>query len=217
VKRVAVILSGCGNRDGSEITEAVSALIALSETGSAYQCFAPDLKFQATDFLKGEKTSEVRNVLHESARIARGQIQNLKELKSDQFDALVFPGGMGAATNLCSWSTEGAKSKVHPDVERVVREFYEKQKPICAICVAPVILARVLGNHGVTITLGAKSETSEEAEKTGAVHEVCNVDDYVTDRENKIVTTPAYMYGDSKPHQIFQGIRGAIREIVEMA
>ncbi|HEX4924368.1 MAG TPA: isoprenoid biosynthesis glyoxalase ElbB [Bdellovibrionales bacterium] len=217
MKKIAVVLAGCGFKDGSEITEAVSALIALSEAGAEYKVFAPDMKIKAVDHIKFEKTGEERNVLQEAARIARGKIQNIRELTADAFDGLVMPGGFGAATNLCSWGSDGANAKVHPEVERVVRDFYQKQKPIAAICIAPAIVAKVLGSQGVTVTVGASSDTSKEIEKTGAVHEVCAVDDYVTDREHRIITTPAYMYGDAKPHQLFQGIRGAIRELVEMA
>jgi enhancing lycopene biosynthesis protein 2 len=216
-KKVAVVLAGCGFKDGAEITESVSALIALDEAGAIYQCFAPDLNFSAVDHLKLEKTTEQRNVLKEAARIARGKIQSLSELAAKQFDALVMPGGFGAATNLCSWGTDGAQAKVHPEVERVVREFYDSQKPICAICIAPAIIAKVLGHKGVTLTVGAKSDASKEIEKTGAHHEICAVDDFITDREHKVITTPAYMYDDAKRHELFNGIRGAIRELVEMA
>ncbi|MEQ1876763.1 MAG: DJ-1/PfpI family protein, partial [Bdellovibrionia bacterium] len=153
----------------------------------------------------------------EAARIARGKIQDIRELKSDSFDALVLPGGGGVGVNLISWFADGAKAKVQPEVERVIREFYEKQKPICAICIAPALVARVLGSNGVTVTLGAESEASKEVVKTGALHEVCAADDFVTDREHRIVTTPAYMHADAKPHQLFKGIRGAIFETVEMA
>jgi enhancing lycopene biosynthesis protein 2 len=217
MKKVAVILSGCGFKDGSEITEAVSSLIALSEAGADYTVFAPDMTIKAVDHIKFQKTNEERNVLQEAARIARGQIHDIRELSAKSFDALVMPGGFGAATNLCSWGTDGANAKVHPEVERVVRDFYKSQKPICAICIAPAIVAKVLGSEGVTVTVGAASEASKEIEKTGAQHEVCAVDDFVTDREHRVITTPAYMYGDAKPHLLFKGIRGAIRELVEMA
>lgn len=216
-KKVAVILAGCGFKDGAEITESVSSLIALSEAGADYHIFAPDMPIKAVDHIKFEKTNEERNVLKEAARIARGKIQDIRHLKSKDFDALVMPGGFGVATNLCTWAVEGAKSKVHPEVERVVLDFYENQKPICAICIAPTILAKILGPKGVTITLGPESEASKEILKTGAHHEPCKVDDFVTDREHRVVTTPAYMYDDAKRHEIFKGIRGAILETVEMS
>jgi enhancing lycopene biosynthesis protein 2 len=216
-KKAAVVLAGCGFKDGAEITESVSALIALSEAGADYSIFAPDMNILAIDHIKLEKTNEERNVLKEAARIARGKIQDIKNLKSADFDALVMPGGFGAATNLCSWGTDGAQAKVHPEVERVVLDFYKNQKPICAICIAPAIVARVLGAQGVTVTVGAESEASREILKTGALHETCPVDDFVTDREHRIVTTPAYMYSEAKRHEIFKGIRGAVLETVEMA
>lgn len=220
MKNIAVILAGCGHKDGTEITEAVSALIALSEAGATYKVFAPDMDVPVTDHTKVtyEKTDESRNLLKESARISRGDIHSLKELNAAKFDGLVFPGGFGAALHLCSWAKTGAKCEVHPEVERIVREFYSEQKPIAAICIAPALLARVLGKEKITVTIGKNDAvTTAEIAKTGALHEDCDVTDYVTDRDHKIVTTPAYMFGDAKPFEVFTGIRKAIREFVEMA
>ena len=214
-KRVAVVLAGCGHKDGSEITESVSTLIALSEAGAEYVIFAPDLPFKVTDPITGERTLETRNVLKESARIARGQIHSLKELVADDFDALAFPGGFGAALHLCTWANAGAACTVHPEAERVINEFYELEKPIAAICIAPALIARVLGREGVTLTIG-RDEGGEIA-KTGAQHENCAVTDFVSDREHRVISTPAYMYGDAKPFEVFTGVRKAIRELVEMA
>jgi enhancing lycopene biosynthesis protein 2 len=218
-KRVAVVLAGCGNRDGAEITEAVSTLIALSEAGAEYRVFAPDVSFAAMDFLKSPPSplGESRNVLQESGRIARGKIEDLRSLKSSEFDALAIPGGTGVAKNLCNWFEKGAACTVNPDVERAIKEFYAEEKPIAAICIAPVLIARVLGSKGVTVTSGDTPEVAAEMAKTGALHETCAVDDFITDRHHRVITSPAYMYGDAKPHQVFNGIRGAIRELVEMA
>ena len=216
-KKIAVVLSGCGFKDGAEITEAVSALIALSEAGAEYQIFAPNKTFTATDHLAGKSgTTDERNILTESARIARGQIKDLAFLNVKDFDGVVFPGGYGAATQLCTFGQEGAKGSVLPDVKRVILEFHKESKPICAICIAPALVSLVLGSEGVTVTIGDDTETAAEIEKTGASHEVCAVTDYVTDREHKLITTPAYMY-EAKPFEIFTGVRAAIRELVEMA
>lgn len=220
MKRIAVIVAGCGHRDGTEITEAVSALIALAEAGAQYRVFAPELNFPVVDPLNGHmvRTGETRNTLTEAGRIARGEVENISKLKAVEFDALVFPGGFGAATHLCSWAQAGAKCEVQPDVSRVINEFYAAEKPIAAICIAPALLARVLGSNGITITLGKNDKiTSAEIAKTGATLEDCGVDDFITDREHRIVSTPAYMYGDATPFQVFTGIRKAIRELVEMA
>lgn len=216
-KRIAVILSGCGHKDGAEITESVSLLIALSEAGASYKVFAPDLSFAAKDARTSQPTGESRNVLQESARISRGEIQSLSELKVSDFDALAFPGGFGAALNLCSWAVDGSRCKVDSQVERVLKDFYKEGKPIGAICIAPALVARVLGSKGITVTIGNDSQTAAEIEKTGAIHEECAVDDFVTDRDHRIITTPAYMFDDATPFAVFTGIRGAIRELVEMA
>jgi enhancing lycopene biosynthesis protein 2 len=217
-KRVAVVLSGCGFLDGSEITEAISTLIALSEAGTQTMCFAPDQDFKVTPHYgsKSSGNSETRNTLVEAARIARGHIQNLNELHARDFDAVVFPGGFGAALNLSTWGKDGAKSKVHPEVERIIKEFHKADKPIGAICIAPTLVAKTLGKNGVTVTIGEDAATAAEIEKTGAQHARCAVTDYVSDREFKVLTTPAYMY-EAQPHEVFTGIRKMIRELVEMA
>lgn len=220
MKRIAVVLSGCGHKDGSEITEAVSTLIALSEAKAEYQVFAPDKDFSVIDHTANsfEPTSESRNVLAESARISRGHIKPLSELSARDFDGIAFPGGFGAALHLCSWAKTGAKCEVHPEVERVIKEFYAQEKPIAAICIAPALVARVLGYEKITVTIGKNDNiTTAEIQKTGATHEDCDVTDFVTDREHRIITTPAYMFGDAKPFEVFTGIRKAIRELVEMA
>ncbi len=217
MKKIAVVLSGSGHLDGSEITEAVSLLIALNQAGAQVTCFAPDIEVDVVDHAHHKPTGEKRNVLTESARIARGQIHNLNTLHAKDYDALAFPGGFGAAKNLCDWATKGAKCEVNPDVERVIVEFHQASKPIGAACIAPVLLARVLGNKKITITVGENGDTAAEIKKTGASHEECPVDDYISDRESKIVTTPAYMYGDAKPHEVFQGIFGMAHELVEWA
>lgn len=215
MKKVAVVLSGCGFLDGSEITEAISSLIALSELHTEVKCFAPSDSFPTTDHFT-KKSGEARSALHESARIARGHIEDLKALHERDFDAVVFPGGFGAATNLSDWGKVGAKAKVHSEVARVIREFHSSSKPIGAICIAPTLVAKVLGSEGVNVTIGDDMETAREIEKTGAHHVRCAVTDYVSDRDHKVLTTPAYMY-EAKPHEVFTGIRKMMAELVEMA
>lgn len=218
MKKVAVILSGCGHRDGTEITEAISLIVSLHQAGADVMCFAPgDVDFKEVSHLTGQALTHQRNCLEESARIARGHIQDLNSLVTKDFDALCFAGGYGAAKNLSNWASEGARCKVHPEVERVINEFYKASKPIGAVCIAPVLLARVLGTHRVTVTIGNNPEVAKEIQKTGAHHEECPVDDYITDRETKVVTSPAYMYDNAKPHQVFKGISGLAHEIVEWA
>lgn len=215
-KMVAVVLSGCGHRDGSEITEAVSALIALSETGADVACFAPNRDFSTINHVTGVQTDQRRNCLIEAARIARVQIKSLQELNEVEFDAVVFPGGLGAATQFSNWNSVGAKAKVDAEVERVLRSFHQVNKPIGAICIAPTLVALVLGREGITLTVGDDAPTIAEIVKTGAHHVRCAVTDYVSDRDHKVLSTPAYMCA-AKPHEIFLGIQRMVRELVEMA
>jgi enhancing lycopene biosynthesis protein 2 len=216
MKKVAVVLSGCGFLDGSEITEAVSTLISLSELGVEAKCFALSEEVPAVDHAS-KSSLPARNMLSESSRIARGNAVDLKSLRESDFDAVVFPGGFGAAKNLSDWATAGVKAKVHPEVKRVITEFHKAAKPIGAICIAPTLVAKVLGSKGVEVTIGNDIETAAEIEKTGAVHVQCAVTDYVSDRDHKVLTTPAYMFHEAKPFEIFTGIRNMLRELVEMA
>lgn len=216
MKKIAVVLSGCGFKDGAAITEAVSTLVSLSRLGAEYTVFAPNKEFTATNHVSGE-AADTRNILIEASRIARGEIHDLSQLKAEDFDGIAFPGGYGAALHLCNFAEKGANCDVLPDAARVIKEFHSQSKPICAICIAPALVAKVLGEHNVTVTIGNDEATAKEIEKTGAHHENCNVDDYVSDRESKVITTPAYMYGDARPHQVYTGIEAAINELVEMA
>lgn len=216
-KKVAVVLSGCGFLDGAEITEAISSLIALTEAGAETACFAPEVEFKVVDHAKQSSTDETRNALSEAARISRGKIQNLTALHEKNFDAVVFPGGYGAAKNLSNWASHGANATVHPEVTRIIKEFHRAAKPIGAICIAPVLVAKTLGSEGVNLTIGNDASTAAEVEKTGARHVKCEVTDYVSDRDHKVLTTPAYMYDEAKPYQVFTGIRKMVGELVEMA
>jgi len=217
MKKVAVILSGCGFLDGTEITEAVSTLIAIGQHGAEYQVFAPNKDVEETNHLTQKPTGKKRNALQEAARIARGDIQPLEQLKAQNFDALAFPGGFGAALHLCDFAENGSGGQLDPQVARVVKEFSDSHKPIAAICIAPAIMALALGKKGVTVTIGKDAGTALELEKTGAKHQNCDVEHYIVDQSNKVITTPAYMYGSARPQQIFAGVSGAIAELIKMA
>jgi enhancing lycopene biosynthesis protein 2 len=196
-KRVAIILSGAGFIEGSEITESVSTLISLSEFGAEVQAFAPP------------------EFTEDSSKITRFAVRSLRELREIDFDALVFPGGYGAAKRLSNFASAGARAEVHADVVRCIREFHEASKPIGAICIAPAIVACSLPHHGLEMTVGGDPATDAELKKLGATPIPCTATDYVSDRLNKVLTTPAYML-DARPHEVFTGIRKMLRELVEM-
>jgi len=215
MKQIAIVLSGCGFKDGTEITEAISSFISITAHGCSYKVFAPSLEIESVNHINGQSTGK-RQLMAEASRISRGEIEDLNKLNPKSFDALLFPGGFGAALHLCDWATKGASCEVLPDVKRCIESFYNDSKPIGAICIAPVIIAKVLGKHGVSVTIGNDKETANEIEKTGAEHIECPVSDFITDRGSKIITTPAYMY-DAKACDVFKGIDGLIAELSEMA
>lgn len=165
MKKIAVILSGCGYLDGSEVTETVSLLIALHQAGAETFCFAPNIEVDSVNHQDSTEMTGKRNLLKESARLCRGQIQDLATLQEKDFDALALPGGFGAAKNLSTWASEGAKCKVLPDIQRVILDFYNASKPIGAMCIAPVILAKVLGDKKLTLTIGHDPATISEISK----------------------------------------------------
>ncbi|MDH4570410.1 isoprenoid biosynthesis glyoxalase ElbB [Pseudomonas sp. BN414] len=196
-KKVAVILSGCGVYDGAEIHESVITLLRLDQRGAKVQCFAPNIaQHHVIDHTTGEEMPESRNVLVESARIARGEIKDVRELKADDFDALIVPGGFGAAKNLSDFAVSGANYTVQPDVLAAARDFAEAGKPVGLICIAPALAAKIYG-EGVTCTIGNDAGTAAALGEMGAQHVECVVGEIVEDVKRKLVTTPAYMLAQS--------------------
>ncbi|GKX51922.1 isoprenoid biosynthesis glyoxalase ElbB [Budvicia aquatica] len=193
MKRVAVVLSGCGFLDGAEIHESVLTLLALDRAGTEVTCFAPDQpQAQVVNHFTGQPASESRNVLTESARIARGKIQPLSQADASLFDALIVPGGFGAAKNLSNFAIQGAECDINPDLTRLVKAMHQAGKPMGFICIAPALLPKILGVP-VRLTIGNDIDTAEVIDSMGGEHVTCPVDDIVVDADQKVVTTPAYM------------------------
>jgi enhancing lycopene biosynthesis protein 2 len=215
--KVAVVLSGCGVYDGAEINEAVLSLLSLEQQGASYQCFAPDREqMHVINHLTGEPVEgERRNVLVEAARIARGNIKALSELKEQDFDALLVPGGFGAAKNLCDFAVAGAEMSVQDDFLGVARSFHEASKPIGLICIAPVMAAAICG-AGTQCTIGSDSEVAAAIDAMGAQHLQCPVSEARVDVDKKLVTTPAYMLAGSVS-EAYAGISDCVKEVLALA
>lgn len=216
MKRIGVILSGSGVRDGSEIHEAVITLLAINRAGAQAVCMAPDMEVPEVNHLTNQPTGAKRNVLVESARIARGEISDVKKISAADLDAVVLPGGYGAAKNLCDFAVNGPKGSVHPEVLRLVREMSGAKKPICAVCIAPTVLALALGKElAPELTIGNDAGTAAAIEGTGARHVACAASDCVIDREHLIVTSPAYMLAGSIA-EAAEGIEKAIAATLDL-
>lgn len=214
MKKIGVVLSGCGVFDGSEIHEAVFTLLAIDQAGCEAVCMAPDISFPVTDHLAGKDAGETRNVLVESARIARGKIRNMKDVSAGDLDAVIFPGGFGAAKNLCDFAMKGSAASVNSEVVRLLKEMYAAKKPIGAICIAPAMLAAAIGKDvAPTVTIGTDAGTAAEIEKTGAHHQGCPVTEFVVDEKNKIVTTPAYMLAN-RISEAYEGIGKCVKAVI---
>ncbi len=216
MKKIGVVLSGCGVYDGSEIQEAVITLLAIDRQGCAAVCMAPNVDLSVINHLTTQETGEKRNVLVESARIARGNIRDVKGVTAAELDAIMFPGGFGAAKNLCNFATKGAAASVNPDVARLLKEMATAKKPIGAVCIAPALIAAVLGKeYTPTVTIGTEAGTAAEIDKTGAKHQACQVTELVVDRKNKLVTSPAYMLANHIS-EVYEGIDKCVREVVKL-
>jgi len=216
MKKIGVVLSGCGVYDGSEIQEAVLTLLAIDRQGCEAVCMAPNVDLSVINHLTTQETGEKRNVLVESARIARGAIRDVREVTAAELDAIMFPGGFGAAKNLCNFAQKGAAATVNPDVARLLKEMAAAGKPIGAVCIAPASIAAVLGKeYSPTVTIGNEADTAAEIEKTGAKHQDCPVTEFVVDRKNKLVTSPAYMLAN-RISEVHEGIDTCVREVVKL-
>ncbi len=218
-KKVGVVLSGCGVYDGSEIHESVICLLALDRAGVEAVCMAPDVdQMHVINHLTGEESAgEKRNVLQESARIARGNVKDISTVSAEDIDGLLIPGGFGAAKNLCDFAVKGENCDVHPEVARLVRDFATKQKPQAACCIAPAMVAKVFDGGSIhpTLTIGTDKEVGGKIDQMGSKHQECATTDFVIDKEHKIVSTPAYMSGQSIS-EVADGIEKTVRELVKM-
>ena len=215
MKNIAVVLAGNGVYDGAEIHEATLTLLAIAQQGADYQCFAPDVdQAHVVNHISGEEMPETRNVMVEAARIARGNIKALSEYKAADYDAIIFPGGFGAAKNLCTFAFDGPDCKVNPDVEKAIKATVETEKPVGALCISPAIIAKVLGD--VKLTIGQDKGTADALEALGAKHVATTHGEIVVDEKYKVITTPCYML-DATITQIADGASNVVAKMLEMA
>ncbi len=213
-KKFAVVLAGCGVYDGAEIHESVLTLLAIERNGASYDCFAPDMdQMHVVDHTSGEATDETRNVLKESARIARGNIKPLSEYKAADYDAIVFPGGFGVAKNLCTFAVDGPDCTVNPDVEAAILDTRKADKPIAALCIAPALMAKVLNK--ATVTIGNNAEVAEAITAMGGTHQVRTHGQVTIDESNRLITTPCYML-DASISQIAEGADAVVKTVLSI-
>ena len=214
MKKIAVILSGSGVYDGAEIHEATFTMYEIAKQGAGYQVFAPNvMQHHVVNHITGAEMNEKRNVLIESARIARGNVKNLAELKTSEFDAIILPGGFGVAKNLSTFAFEGANCSVNEELSTVIKQIHAEGKPIGALCISPVVVAKVLEN--VEITIGQDEETAKAVENMGATHKNTTHGEVIIDNKNKIITTPCYML-DANIVQIADGAKNIVTALLSM-
>ncbi|MBI4802796.1 MAG: isoprenoid biosynthesis glyoxalase ElbB [Elusimicrobia bacterium] len=218
--KIGIVLSGCGVKDGTEIHESVLTLLAVGRIPAEPVFMAPDIdQLDVVNHLTDKTPAEKRNVLAESGRIARGSIKDIKEVKEKELDALIFPGGYGAAKNLCDFAVKGENCAVNPEVARLIREMHKAGKPVGFMCIAPVVCAAVFkGDPDVkpTLTIGTDPGTAEKLEKMGAKHVSCRATEICVDEKNLFVSTPAYMLADCIT-QADKGINRLVDEVFKIA
>jgi enhancing lycopene biosynthesis protein 2 len=217
-KKVGVVLSGCGVYDGAEIHETVVILLAIDRLGGEAVMCAPDVvQLHVVNHLTGEvEEGAERNVLVESARIARGEIRDVASVTADELDALILPGGFGAAKNLCDFAVKGTDCEVDPGVAALVRAVHEQGKPVAAVCIAPALIAKVLGDEGPKLTIGNDADTASALQTMGAAHIDCPVNEFVVDHDRKLISSPAYMLASSIS-EAAEGIERTVEALLEMA
>ena len=224
MKKIAVILSGCGNRDGSELQESLSLLLAIDKRGWQYQCFAPEGLFEVVPHVDVQDDDEEgtvldmeqRDIFVESARIARGNLLPIEEYRPADYDALALPGGMGSARNLSTFAFDGPRMEVIDSVADAILETYRAEKPVLAMCIAPMVLAKVLGRYEVELTLGPDdNQASQVAKGFGCNVKACGPTDVCVDDEHKVFTTPAYMAA-TRISEIFAGAENMVGELERM-
>ena len=224
MKKIAVILSGCGNRDGSELQESLSLLLSIDRRGWQYQCFAPEGLFEVVPHIDVEDDEEEgtvldmeqRDIFVESARIARGNLLPLEQYRPADYDALALPGGMGAARNLSTFAFDGPRMEVIDTVTDAILETYRAEKPVLAMCIAPMVVAKVLGRYEVELTLGPDDNpASQVARGFGCKVRACGPTDVCVDTEHKVLTTPAYMAA-TRISEIFAGAENLVAALEQM-
>ena len=216
--RVGVVLSGCGVHDGAEIHESIITMLALDRAGVDIVLMAPNIdQLHVINHYTGSEMDESRNVLMESARIARGKIRDMAEVHASDVDALIFPGGFGVVKNLCDYAMAGTDCSVNPDVKRLATDVHKAGKPIGVICIAPAMFAKILQGAGDTVelTIGTDEQTSSDINSMGSNHVSCPVEDIVIDKKNKIVSTPAYMLAQ-RISEAAEGIEKLVKEVLAM-
>ncbi|EGQ9233728.1 TPA: isoprenoid biosynthesis glyoxalase ElbB [Vibrio alginolyticus] len=216
MKKVAVILSGSGVYDGSEIHEAVLALYAIEKAGATWHCFAPNIdQLHVINHLTGDEMDETRNVLIESARIARGNIDDVAKLNVDEYDALLLPGGFGAAKNLTDFAVSGAECSINTHVALACRAFANAEKPAGYLCISPVIIPMIY-EQGVKGTVGNDEAVSIAFNQMGGEHTTCPVEDIVFDEKHLVLSTPAYMLAENIS-QAASGIEKLVSKLIKIA
>jgi enhancing lycopene biosynthesis protein 2 len=215
-RRIGVLLSGCGALDGSEIHEAVLTLLALDRAGVEIVCTAPDIdQFHVINHLTNEETAEVRNVLVESSRIARGNVVTLDAMAPQKIDGLILPGGFGAVKSLCTFALKGPKGDVNPQVLELLRQVHAAKKPIGAICISPATVVMALKGCQPSVTIGTDAGTAGAIHTMGGEHQACKVDEIYVDPVNRIVSTPGYMLGTTIK-EIAAGIEKLVQKVIDL-
>jgi enhancing lycopene biosynthesis protein 2 len=228
-KRVAVILSGCGHRDGSDVAETMLAFLMLDRAGAKVICAAPDAEQrEVVDHLMDAAASAIatptaaatssvpRNARVEAARLAPGEVLPLAALDPNRLEGLFIPSGRGVATLLSDYAEKGALCAVDPDLARVMKALLAAKKPMGFVGLAAVLAARVLGPvAGVRLTLGSKAVVAaKHAAVMGADVRPGAIDDVIADERARVYSTPGLEAEGARLAQVAKAIEKLARALV---
>lgn len=217
MKKVGVLLSGCGHLDGAEIRESVLTLLALDKAEVEVSILSLDVdQYHVVDHYSGETNYESRNVFEESARIARGKVHRLEQFDCTTLDAIILPGGYGVAKNFSNFAFKGTEAKINSDMASLILDFNKTKRPIGAICISPAVLCLVLGEQNPKVTVGNDKDTIDIISKLGADHVECKANEICVDERLRIVSTPAYMYDNAKISDVAEGIEKCVQKVIEL-
>jgi len=218
MKTVGVILAGSGVYDGSEIHEVVLTMLALDKRNVKMVLMAPNIdQHHVINHITGQEMKETRNVLVEAARIARGDVKDIKEVKLSDLDAIMIPGGFGVAKNLCNFAFKGENCDIEPSISDFLVQVAKESKPLGAVCISPVLVSKIYETIGkkTELTIGKDAETADKVEKMGNIHISCEVKEFHIDKENKIVSSPAYMLGQNIS-EVAEGIDKTVEALITL-
>ena len=213
MKKTAIILSGCGQVDGSETHETILTILALEQHNLDWEGLAPSgLQTEVYDHYTNTKENiSPSSMITEAARLVRGNITIINAVNASDYAAVIIPGGAGVIKNLSNYSTAGINFTIHPELLAFMATIVRLQIPAGFICIAPILIPKLYGNKP-KLTIGSNVELAAKIVQIGGEHCDCLANDIVIDHAQKIVSTPANMVAKNIV-EVYHGIYKLVTQI----